>query len=499
MTRRHRPSRAAVLVAGLGLALLATSVPARADRGGAPADPGGAAGSTPLPGYEVVLPDLEPVTVDGEESRVTTGVRANAGYAIEKPARWNGELVMWAHGYRGTGTTLTVDPPGFGLRERLLEQGYAWAASSYARNGYDVGTGVTTTHDLARFARSVLGAPPSRTYVAGVSMGGHVIGRSLEEYPNFYDGALPMCGVLGDVELFDFFLSFNLAAQELADVDAYPFPADYYPTVSSGIQTELGLSAVTPNTPFAPVTDPRGAQLRAATTELSGGERPGALVGFAAFQDFLFTLGQADDGGSLALNPGRVAQNLDTTYAPNRPVDLQDGIERVAPADPAARTTRRLDAVPVIDGRPKVPTLTLHGLGDLFVPFSMEQAYAEDVADNGQQDLVVQRAIRSVEHCEFTPTEVGTAWDDLTTWVESLDNRRARGPVGTRGGPRGRAETPRGRTVARPAGDVVLDPAVVAERTYGCTFTDPTSQRSSRLALQAVSGPCPAGSSVYDD
>ncbi len=49
---------------------------------------------------------------------------------------------MWAHGYRGTGKVLTVDTPGYGLRQKLLQQGYAWAASSYATNDYNVATGV---------------------------------------------------------------------------------------------------------------------------------------------------------------------------------------------------------------------------------------------------------------------------------------------------------------------------------------------------------------------
>ena len=45
----------------------------------------------------------------------------------------------------------------------------------------------------------------------------------------------------------------------------------------------------------------------------------------------------------------------------------------------------------------------------------MEQYYAADVAANGQSDLLVQRAIRAINHCEFSPTEVGTAFDELVT------------------------------------------------------------------------------------
>ena len=62
--------------------------------------------------------------------------------------------------------------------------------------------------------------------------------------------------------------------------------------------------------------------------------------------------------------------------------------------------------------------LTLHNLGDLFVPFKMEIDYAQRVAANEASDLVVQRAIRGVGHCDFTPQEMITAFEDLVRWVE---------------------------------------------------------------------------------
>ena len=39
------------------------------------------------------------------------GVHKGAGYQIEVPDDWNGDLVMYAHGFRGNGTELTVDMP----------------------------------------------------------------------------------------------------------------------------------------------------------------------------------------------------------------------------------------------------------------------------------------------------------------------------------------------------------------------------------------------------
>ena len=52
-------------------------------------------------------------------------------------------------------------------------------------------------------------------------MGGYIVGRSLEQYPGFYAGALPMCGVMGDQTLLDFFLDYNLVART-SGVPAYP-------------------------------------------------------------------------------------------------------------------------------------------------------------------------------------------------------------------------------------------------------------------------------------
>jgi pimeloyl-ACP methyl ester carboxylesterase len=467
-TPSHRTRRTWGVAAAAALALVVSGIAAASP---VEARSGRVPGDQPLPGYTISNPPLAPLLVQGRPARVLQGVHQHAAYDVEIPPRWNGELVMWAHGYRGTGKVLTVDTPSYGLRQKLLDQGYAWAASSYAQNDYDVATGVTTTHGLARYAERLIGKRAERVYVAGVSMGGHVIGRSLEQYPRFYDGALPMCGVLGDQRLFDFFLGYNLVAQDLANVPAYPFPANYLTAKVPQIQQNLGLVGLTP---AKDTTNARGKQLRAITTNLSGGERPGATQAFAIWKDFLFTLGTPDNGGPLSQNAGRVAQNLGTQYEPNTPVDVNSSVLRVAARDQFARRTNQLTQIPKIQGKPRVPVLTLHGLGDLFVPFSMEQIYRREVGRHGQSALLVQRAIREAGHCEFTPNEVGRAWDDLTTWVESRD--------------RGHGH----RHVARPAGDDVLSPATVASPTYGCRFTDPTGYQSPTLfPTRALYSRCP--------
>ena len=96
-----------------------------------------------------------------------------------------------------------------------------------------------------------------------------------------------MCGVMGDNELFDYFLDFNLVAQALADVPAkFPFPADYPTTVVPAVQAALG-------SPYPSVLNAQGIKLRGVTQNISGGERPAFATSFITWGNFLFTVGPA--------------------------------------------------------------------------------------------------------------------------------------------------------------------------------------------------------------
>jgi hypothetical protein len=400
----------------------------------------------PLPPYTISNPPMAPITANGALTTVLQGTRDHAAFKIEIPAQWNGNLVMWDHGFRGQGTVLTVDAPAFSLRQKFVNEGFAWAASSYAGNGYDIRTGVLTTKDLADAFPKLTGKRPHQIFIAGVSMGGHIIGRSVEQFPRFYAGALPMCGVLGDQSLFDFYLNYNLAAQDLVGTNpvVFPFPANYDTATVPGIEAALGLTKLTPTGPDT--TNDLGKQFRAITVNLTGGKRPGADASFAFWKDFLFNIVvPTSTGTTLAQNPGQISQNIFTNFQPNTPVNVNRTVLRVKPQNLQARLDPGLTQIPKIFGRTDTPVLTLHGLGDMFVPFFNEQAYKLDADRNGRGGLVVQRAIRTTNHCEFSATEAGTAWDDLVNWVDH------------------------GK---RPAGDNVLNRHVVADPNFGCQFSD---------------------------
>lgn len=367
------------------------------------------------------------------------GVHGGAGYRIEVPDDWNGDLVLYAHGFRGNGLELTVDNPR--IRRLIVTHSFAWAASSYSRNGYDVKQGVKDMHALTALFSGLVGRP-RRTYFTGHSMGGHITGVAIEQYPNAYDGALPMCGVMGDSELFDYFLDFHLVAQALAgEPGVYPYPSDYGTRVVPQLVAAMGGAGY----PF--VLSPAGMQLAAVVQQRSGGIRPGFPFAFAAWGNFL--MGLSVDG-TLGVAPGNVAGNIDTVYQMDGDPALNLAEQALNAAvlrvseDPQGRHPDGLGNIPVIQGRPPIPTLSLHTIGDLFVPFSMEQIYRRRADANLASHNLVQRAYRDVGHCAFTVVEEEEAFSALAAWVE---------------------------TGTPPAGDDVLTPAVVAAPLYGCAFT----------------------------
>ncbi len=333
---------------------------------------------------------------------------------------------------------------------------FAWAASSYSRNDYDVATGVQDTHALVKRFNGLVGKP-DKVYMTGASMGGHITAVSIEQYGNTYDAALPICGVLGDYALFDYFLDFNVAAQQLGTgMSAFPVgdPARYIGVTVPAIKA--GLEAVPGTWPFT--LNAAGENHKDLTELRSGGVRPNFDEAFAFWNsipantgagNFLFELGLGD--GTLPRAPGVGADNIgviyqfdeDPTLMPDEQL-LNDTIVRVS-ADPQGPGPNGLAQVPVISGDINIPVLTLHNLGDLFVPVLNEIEYASRVAGNGKSDFLVQRAIRGVGHCDFTAAEFSSAFIDLATWVESG---------------------------VKPDGDNWLDPAVVADKDFGCDFTD---------------------------
>ncbi len=130
-----------------------------------------------------------------------TGTDANgAHYAIAVPKRWNGSLVVHAHGGPDLGD---ASDPARSVEDLerwqvVVDQGYAWAGSSYRRGGYGTRMAAADTESVRRLFVEEFGRP-LRTYVHGQSWGGDVAAKVVETYAGPhgpYDGALLTNGVL---------------------------------------------------------------------------------------------------------------------------------------------------------------------------------------------------------------------------------------------------------------------------------------------------------------
>ncbi|WP_304640374.1 alpha/beta hydrolase [Pseudomonas sp.] len=407
-----------------------------------------------------------------------SGVLNRAGYRIEVPDNWNGQLVMWAHGFRGPGPDLTIDNPP--MRAKLLEMGYAWAASSYSANAYDVKAGVEDTNRLALNFSSITNLEePDKLFIAGFSMGGHVAGAAIEndnrtvlraaDLDVSYSAALPMCGVMGDTTLFDYFGAYTTALLNLGDEAATSMPVEDAEERLARVRAKLWTNYAA-NKSAAGLTED-GLALVPLLQNLTGGTRPVYQYSFGEFQDLLqgFT---GSDGTIDGILVDRVSDTRYIAYRftspqlqPNMPEDpytanlspfetfFNDNIVRISPVEGAngPRGADNLRWIPKIEGDFDVPVLTIHGLGDLFVPISMQQIYRKRAEANGNGNLLVQRAIRAPGHCDFTVDEINEAFEDLIDWENAI------------------SQNP--NTATRPDGDDLLDASLVAQDDFGCQFT----------------------------
>lgn len=416
-----------------------------------------------------------------------TGTLGGAGYRVEVPKNWNGKLVMYAHGYAGTGNNLAVSTPA-ALRRYLVENGYAWAASSYSKNYYDVRAGVEDTNALANAFVDIAASngrmltPPTRIFITGHSMGGHIAAAAVEgEALTYarnrvgYAGAVPMCAVSGDTALFDTFVAMQAAAQAVAGVPDVPLTRwnEVAPQVNAALWT-VAPGAGSPITP----TPVLGERYVSVLKNLTGGERPLFRLGLEFGGSFPAAYGTFGGDGTIDgifNRPGVDTTRITYTIANDAAATaaLNASVQKVA-ADPEANKLRNdgLRWVPKVNGQFSVPVVAIHTLGDLFVPFHMMQIYRQRAEANGNGGRLVTRAMRGISHCDFTVAEQVEAFDAMIRWEA--------------GGP-------------RPGGDDVLDAAAVASPGFGCTYSRPPVEGvDSRtvLGLRGViahaTGSCPA-------
>jgi hypothetical protein len=252
--------------------------------------------------------------------------------------------------------------------------------------------------------------------------------------------------------------------------------ADYAP-VRMQVQAALFSSfpaSATDTTPVA-VKPGVGETLKTIVMNLTGGKRPMFDIGFAgpALQQTIWNTFNGDGKINGILNKAvtdtrNVVYQLDTNVevSPDERA-FNDMAYKIVP-EPEANPIRSdgVRWIPVVNGDFDVPVLAIHTLGDIYVPFVMEQIYRKRADAKGKGDRLVQRAMRGVGHCDFTQPEQTEAFDALAAWEQ---------------------------TGVKPEGDDVLTPAVVAADDYGCKFSRPPMAGSTdpRTAGRLTAPACP--------
>ncbi|MGE0357995.1 MAG: alpha/beta hydrolase family protein [Burkholderiales bacterium] len=133
------------------------------------------------------------------------GVQASGSiYRICMPpaAQYNGNLVIWAHGFQDAGTPVSIPedqlclPEGICLNDIANLLGFGFATNSYSKTGLAVVQGLEDIRDLVNIYTAKKGKP-AKVYLVGASEGGIITALGLERHPNVFSAGFSMCGPIG--------------------------------------------------------------------------------------------------------------------------------------------------------------------------------------------------------------------------------------------------------------------------------------------------------------
>ncbi|MCZ2828847.1 hypothetical protein O2W14_08395 [Modestobacter sp. VKM Ac-2986] len=364
-------------------------------------------------------------------------------YEFVVPARWNGTVVV-ALDFVGPG-------PGEPLTQRLLDDGIARGGTTRAVTGWDIRGAIDNQAEaLAEFEAAY--GPARRAIASGASMGGFVSAGAVQEHPDVFDAAVPMCGGLGGAvaqwnqKLDTVFVLEELVAPGLPVVDIGDVPTAreaWVRALTDAQQTPEGRArialasaigqlpawGVRPDgtQPLPPDREDAAALEEGAFLALAGGPLP--YIGQAMSSRATFT---ALVGGNPSWNTGvdyarqlraadpMVRRAVRELYA-EAGLDLGEDLDALAAApriaaDPAA--VERFSRGIVFDGDLQVPVLTMSGTGDQISTVTQQQYYESLVRRAGKGHQLRQTYTETVGHCTFSPAEQHAA---LRTMVRRLE------------------------------------------------------------------------------
>jgi pimeloyl-ACP methyl ester carboxylesterase len=348
-----------------------------------------------------------PVHIEGE-------IGPGALYSIDVPENWNGDLVLYAHGYTTVQEPVGLPQGAFpGIRDQMLSRGFAIATTSYSSNGFAEAEGARQVHQLRGLFTSRVQAP-TRTFLVGSSLGGLISVDLLQSFPDQYAGALSVSGPLGgtraefqyvgDVRLlYDLLMPCPLPGT-FAEVPAIPLPQNDIVACILQNQQKFGILVSTRREGGFPVAGNNANEL--VTSVVS-------TIGFQWY-------GMGD--GIDRAHGHMVYDNHDAVYVsgvlpPQVLAGINAGIARYTATPDAANFLRQHYEPPGVLER---PLLTIHAERDRLVPWGHEQLLLDRVTAAGDLGNLSQSHYARFGHTEaFSAADVAAAFDALVAWTDT--------------------------------------------------------------------------------
>ncbi|HMO04346.1 MAG TPA: hypothetical protein PKC67_13100 [Kiritimatiellia bacterium] len=312
---------------------------------------------------------------------------------------WNGDVVVFSHGYRAITETIDYQNLTLGslyLPDVVQQLGFAFATTTYRQNGLAILEGVEDIRQLVLAFPRATGRRAHRFILAGASQGGMVTTLALERYPSLFAGGLALCGPIGNFTfqtdtishfrvLFDYFFPGVLPGSAVSVPPSMleDWHAIHRPAVLAALQAEPARWIEWMNV------------ARAAYVPEDPSTWENTAMALLWYHTFTTADGQAKLGG----NP---FDNRRTVYRGSADdVALNAGVGRFA-ADATARWASRPYNTSGVLRRPLV---VLHTTGDEIVPFAHAPVYAWKNRATGSFPVTIYPIVR-YGHCTFTAGEI---------------------------------------------------------------------------------------------
>src|SRR5271156_6615515 len=381
-----------------------------------------------------------------------TGTLADtATYCVEGPANWNGTLFLYSHGYVEPGAANPAINVGDPItRFFMLSSGYALAGSSYATTGWAIQQALPDQIAVLDLFDKAFGNP-KRTIAWGHSLGGIITAGLIQRYPDRFDAAQPMCGVLsGGVATWNTALDGEFVFKTLI-APGTGLQVVNIANATENFELSEALLAEAQATPQGRARIALGAAVSDTPgwfTSLSPEPAADDFVSQEANQflwdqqvDFPFVFAfraelEARAQGNVSWNTGvDYRHQLDRSISRAEVIALyaQAGLDLDADLDTLEKTARisadpeavhYLEKYIIFDGEIHIPVLTLHTKGDGLVVVQNEEAYKDVVGEVGNGKFLRRTFVSRAGHCAFTPAETIAA---VQTLLGRLDTGKWQG------------------------------------------------------------------------